>query len=45
MIKSGKLRPLGVTSLKRTALALDLPTISETIPDFEFLLCAAAYSL
>jgi tripartite-type tricarboxylate transporter receptor subunit TctC len=38
MIKSGKLRPLGVTSLKRTALALDLPTISETIPGFEFLL-------
>lgn len=38
MIKAGKLRPLGVTSLKRTALALDLPTISETIPDFEFLL-------
>ena len=38
MIKSGKLRPLGVTSLERTALALDLPTISETIPDFEFLL-------
>ena len=38
MIKSGKLRALGVTSLKRTALALDLPSISETIPDFEFLL-------
>jgi tripartite-type tricarboxylate transporter receptor subunit TctC len=38
MIKSGKLRPLAVTSLKRTALALDLPTVSETIPDFEFLL-------
>jgi tripartite-type tricarboxylate transporter receptor subunit TctC len=38
MIKSGKLRPLAVSSLKRTALALDLPTISETIPDFEFLL-------
>jgi tripartite-type tricarboxylate transporter receptor subunit TctC len=38
MIKGGKLRALGVTSLKRTALALDLPTISETIPDFEFLL-------
>jgi tripartite-type tricarboxylate transporter receptor subunit TctC len=38
MIKAGKLRPLGVTSLRRTALALDLPTISETIPDFEFLL-------
>ena len=38
MIKAGKLRPLGVTSLKRTALALELPTISETIPGFEFLL-------
>lgn len=38
MIKSGKLRALGVTSAKRTALALDLPTISETIPGFEFLL-------
>lgn len=38
MIKAGKLRALGVTSRKRTALALDLPTISETIPDFEFLL-------
>jgi tripartite-type tricarboxylate transporter receptor subunit TctC len=38
MIKTGKLRPLGVTSLKRTPLALDLPTISETVPDFEFLL-------
>ena len=38
MIKSGKLRALGVTSVKRTPLALDLPTISETIPGFEFLL-------
>ena len=38
MIKSGKLRALGVTSVKRTALGLDLPTISETIPGFEFLL-------
>lgn len=38
MIKSGKLRALGVTSVKRTALALDLPTISETLPGFEFLL-------
>jgi tripartite-type tricarboxylate transporter receptor subunit TctC len=38
MIKSGKLRALGITSVKRTALALDLPTISETLPGFEFLL-------
>jgi tripartite-type tricarboxylate transporter receptor subunit TctC len=37
-IKSGKLRALGVTSVKRTALALDLPSISETVPGFEFLL-------
>jgi tripartite-type tricarboxylate transporter receptor subunit TctC len=37
-IKTGKLRALGVTSLKRNALALDLPTIAETIPGFEFLL-------
>src|SRR5450759_3751588 len=28
-IKAGKVRALGVTSLKRTALAPDLPTISE----------------
>jgi tripartite-type tricarboxylate transporter receptor subunit TctC len=41
MIKSGKLRALGVTSVKRTALALDLPTISETLPGFEFLLWQA----
>lgn len=38
LIKTGKLRALGVTSLKRNALALDLPTIAETIPGFEFLL-------
>jgi tripartite-type tricarboxylate transporter receptor subunit TctC len=41
MIKSGKLRALGITSVKRTALALDLPTISETLPGFEFLLWQA----
>jgi tripartite-type tricarboxylate transporter receptor subunit TctC len=28
-IKSGRVRPLGVASLKRTALMPDLPTISE----------------
>jgi tripartite-type tricarboxylate transporter receptor subunit TctC len=34
-IKSGKVRALGVTSLARTPLAPDLPTIAETIPGFE----------
>ncbi len=34
-IKAGRVRALGVTSLARTALAPDLPTIAETIPGFE----------
>lgn len=34
-VKDGKLRALGVTSLKRTALAPDLPTVSESLPGFE----------
>jgi tripartite-type tricarboxylate transporter receptor subunit TctC len=34
-VKDGKLRVLAVTSLKRTALAPDLPTVSETLPGFE----------
>jgi tripartite-type tricarboxylate transporter receptor subunit TctC len=35
-LQSGRLRPLGVTSLKRVALAPDLPTISESgLKDYE----------
>ncbi len=34
-VKAGKVRALGVTSLKRTPLAPDLPTISELIPRYE----------
>jgi tripartite-type tricarboxylate transporter receptor subunit TctC len=34
-VKDGKLRALGVTSPKRTALAPDLPAVSETLPGFE----------
>ena len=33
--KSGKLRALGVTSLKRSSLAPEVPTVAETMPGFE----------
>jgi tripartite-type tricarboxylate transporter receptor subunit TctC len=36
-VKSGKLRPLGVTSAKRTALVPDIPPISETVSGYEFI--------
>ena len=36
-IKSGRLRALGVTSAKRTALVPDVPTIAETVPGYEFI--------
>ncbi len=35
MIRQGRLRALGVTSLKRTPLAPDLETIAETVPGYE----------
>lgn len=35
MVKTGKLRVLGVTSLRRTPLAPDLPTISESVAGYE----------
>jgi len=34
-IKSGKVRALGVTSLARTSLAPELPTVAESIPGYE----------
>jgi len=34
-IKSGKLRALGVTSSKRSAVAPDVPTIGESLPGYE----------
>ena len=37
MIKQGKLKALGVTSLKRTPLAPDLETIAETVPGYEMI--------
>ena len=36
-IRSGRLRALGVTSAKRTALVPDVPTIAETVPVYEFI--------
>ncbi len=37
MIRQGKLRALGVTSLKRTPRAPELETIAETVPGYEML--------
>ena len=34
-IRNGQLRALGVTSLKRSAQAPDIPTVAETLPGFE----------
>ena len=34
-VKDGRLRALGVTSLKRSPLAPDLPSIAETVPGYE----------
>jgi len=36
-VRAGRVRALGVTSLKRTPLAPDLPTIAETVPGYEFI--------
>ncbi|MEW6334012.1 MAG: tripartite tricarboxylate transporter substrate binding protein [Thermodesulfobacteriota bacterium] len=36
LIKSGKLRALGITSAKRTSLAPDIPAISESAPGYEY---------
>ena len=35
LIKSGKLRLLGMTGLQRSPLLPDAPTVAETLPDFE----------
>jgi tripartite-type tricarboxylate transporter receptor subunit TctC len=36
-VKAGRVRALGVTSAKRTALVPDLPTIAESVPGYEFI--------
>jgi tripartite-type tricarboxylate transporter receptor subunit TctC len=37
MVKAGKLRALGVSSVKRAALIPELPTIAETVPGYEYI--------
>jgi len=34
-VRAGRLRPLGITTAKRSALLPDVPSISETVPGFE----------
>lgn len=36
-VKSGKVRPLGVTSTTRSPLVPDVPPISDTVPGYEFI--------
>lgn len=36
LIKSGKLRALGITSAKRSSLVPDVPAISESVPGYEY---------
>ncbi|MFO1163044.1 MAG: tripartite tricarboxylate transporter substrate-binding protein [Reyranellaceae bacterium] len=35
LVKDGRLRPLGVTSAKRSAAAPDVPSIAETVPGYD----------
>jgi tripartite-type tricarboxylate transporter receptor subunit TctC len=37
MVKAGKVRALGVTSLKRSALAPEMPTVAESVPGYEWI--------
>lgn len=37
LVKAGKVKALGVTSAKRTALVPDVPTIAESVPGYEFI--------
>ena len=42
-VKSGKLRLLGVTESKRSALMADVPTVGETLPGYEISVWYAAF--
>lgn len=42
-VQAGKLKPLGITSRSRTKVLPDVPTVSESIPDFEMTAWWAVY--
>lgn len=44
LVASGKMRPLGVTSSKRTAAYKDVPAIAETLPGYEADVWYAAFA-
>ena len=43
-IKAGRVRPLGVTTLKRSSFLPDVPAISEVLPGYEYPMWVAVFA-
>lgn len=43
LVEGGKLRALGITSRRRSALAQDVPPVADVVPDYEFLAWFGVY--